>query len=77
MKAILNGLSQIYDFFLMLGEMVRHFFQSIIEMFKMIQSTTYNLGLLTSTLPPWLIGYAIATTSVVVIYLIVGRTAGK
>lgn len=77
MRAIIDGLSQIFSFFVMIGEMVRHFFTSIIEMFKMLFSVTFTVGSLTATLPPWLVGFATATLSVCIIYLIVGREAGK
>lgn len=50
---------------------------SMIEMLKLIFTTSQNTSILITTLPTWLIAIATASLGVSILYLIVGRDTGK
>lgn len=77
LQKILDAFNSIYEFFMMLGEAIRNMITSTLELIKLLTSIPTNLGILTGTLPPWLMAVATTTIGVSIVYVLLGRSTGK
>ena len=62
---------------MMLGDVVKYAITSLLELIKLLTSIPTNLGILTGTLPPWLMAVATTTIGVSIVYMLLGRETGK
>ncbi len=77
MKAILNGINGIIEFFNMIKELIVNLVSNVLELIKLLTTIPTNLGILIGTLPPWLMAVATTTLGVAIIYMLLGRETGK
>lgn len=71
-----NFADQIGEFFSKLWEIITFIFDELTQFFKMIKPAITFFQTLLTSLPPVFLAFGIAMLAVLIIYVILGRTAG-
>lgn len=77
MSAVINGFSWLINFFKSIIDMLMFAIKSIITMFEILISIVDIVFGLLNTLPYWLTSFISITLMISIVYIIVGRNAGK
>lgn len=76
MQVIIDFFTSIGEWFSNAWEIVKYVFQEIAEFFKMLKPGVDFFRSLLGSLPPIFLGFGIAMLLVLLLYVILGRTAG-
>lgn len=71
-----NFADQIGQFFSKLWDIITFIFDELTQFFKMIKPAITFFQTLLTSLPPVFLGFGIAMLAVLIIYVVLGRTAG-
>lgn len=77
MSAVINGFSWLINFFKTIIDFLMFAIKSIITMFEILISIVDIVFGLLHTLPYWLVSFVSITLMISIIYIVVGRQAGK
>lgn len=77
MKGILNGFKWIITFIKLIYNFFINIIKGVITAFRYLITIVQLAFTTIATLPDWLIGFAIITISICVLYFIIGRNLGK
>lgn len=77
MEMIKNGFEFIVNFFKTIGNLIQNIFEMNMKMTTIGIAIMQKTGQAIANMPQWLQYFAILTLSVSLLYLIIGRNAGK
>lgn len=76
MQAIFDFFNSIGEFFNNVWDVIKYIFEQITEFFKMLKPGVDFFISLLSSLPPLFLGFGITMIIVLILYVVLGRTAG-
>lgn len=76
-QKLIGGIETIVNGFIMGINFLVNVVKSLVDLIRLLATTLTNVFQLTATLPSWLIAFATASVSIAVLYMILGRNAGK
>lgn len=74
---LISGVSTIVNGILLGIKFIINLIKSLVDLIRLLATTFTNAMMVATTLPSWLIAFVTASISIAVLYMIIGRNAGK
>lgn len=76
-QSLINGITTIVNGILLGIKFIINLIKSLIDLIRLLATTFTNAMAVATTLPSWLIAFVTASIGIAVLYMIIGRNAGK
>lgn len=76
-QTLINGIQTIVNGILLGIKFIINLIKSMIDLIRLLATTLTNATNIAITLPSWLIAFVTASIGIAILYMIIGRSAGK
>lgn len=76
-QTLINGVRTIVNGIMLVINFIVNIIKSIIDLIRLLTITLTNATNIAITLPSWLIAFVTASIGISILYIIIGRSAGK
>lgn len=76
-QALINGITTIVNGILLGIKFIINIIKSMIDLVRLLATTLTNVTGIAITLPSWLIAFVTASVGIAILYMLIGRSAGK
>lgn len=76
-QTLINGISTIVNGIMLGIKFIVNMVKSLVDLIRLLTTTLANVTNIAITLPSWLIAFVTASVGIAILYIIIGRNAGK
>lgn len=76
-QTLINGISTIVNGIILGIKFIVNTIKSLFDLIRLLTTTLANATNIAITLPSWLIAFVTASIGIAILYMIIGRNAGK
>lgn len=76
-QTLISGIETIINGVILGIKFIVNMVKSLVDLIKLLTTTLTNVTNIAVTLPSWLIAFVTASVGIAILYMIIGRNAGK
>lgn len=76
-QILINGITTIVNGIILGIKFIMNLIKSLVDLIRLLTTTLANVTNIAITLPSWLIAFVTASVGIAILYMIIGRNAGK
>ena len=76
-QALINGITTIVNGVILGIKFIINIIKSMVDLVRLLATTLMNVTDIAITLPSWIIAFVTASVGIAILYMLIGRSAGK
>lgn len=76
-QTLINGITTIVNGIILGIKFIVNMIKSLVDLIRLLATTLTNATNIAITLPSWLLAFVTASIGIAILYMIIGRNAGK
>ena len=76
-QTLINGIQTLINGVILGIKFIVNMVKSLVDLIRLLTTTLANVTNIAITLPSWLIAFVTASVGIAILYMIIGRSAGK